>query len=148
MASNEQVKRYLAYWFQLGRRVIIEEGKDAILPQPIYQGDRYSAEFETCWQRIQKADPTKCHLEGTIQTIGELFNAHWEIEPCARCDMPVPILMLGNRQPTCPCGEMPLWPNTELPQPRTPLDDRTQLERIRQRITNYSQRTPQDGKIS
>ncbi|HEY9659576.1 MAG TPA: hypothetical protein V6C65_14045, partial [Allocoleopsis sp.] len=85
MASSDQVRRYLAYWFQLGKPVVIKNGETQILPQPVIQGDRYSPEFEACWQRIAAQDGRNCYLEGTAQTIEELLTPMWEIDPCARC---------------------------------------------------------------
>ncbi|WP_416674668.1 hypothetical protein [Egbenema bharatensis] len=139
MASPDQVKQYLAYWFQLGKRLIVRNGEKAILPQPVIQGDRYSAEFEDCWQYITKNSSKDCYLEGTVQTIDELLSSRWDISPCARCDMPVPMMNLGLQPPECPCADLPLWPNTELPKPRSPVSNQTQLNSIRDRLRRSHQ---------
>jgi hypothetical protein len=52
MASEQEVRQYLAYWFQLGKKVLIRNGQESLLPQPVIQGDRYSQAFEDCWQQI------------------------------------------------------------------------------------------------
>ena len=56
MASENQVREYIAYWFQLGKKVLIRNGSEALLPQPVITGDRYSHEFEECWQKIISPD--------------------------------------------------------------------------------------------
>ncbi len=139
MASSDQVKRYLAYWFQLGKPVVINNGETQVLPQPVIQGDRYSPEFEICWQRISAKGGRDCYLEGTIQTIEELLSPTWEIDPCARCEMPVPVMSLGFHSFPCPCFDLPSWPNSDLPQPRSPVDSRAKLDQIRSRLTNTKQ---------
>jgi hypothetical protein len=44
MANKHEVKKYLAHWFQLGKKVVIENGKEILSPQPVLKGDRYSPE--------------------------------------------------------------------------------------------------------
>jgi hypothetical protein len=140
MASPDQVKQYLAYWFQLGKQLIIDNGQDVILPQPVMQGDQYSPEFEVCWQRVLTHNGRNCYLEGTAETLEQLLSPAWDMSPCARCSMPVPMLSLGSREPSCPCSDMPFWPNNELPQPRSPIDTHVQLDRIRDRLINSNAR--------
>ncbi|MBD2209835.1 hypothetical protein H6G27_08095 [Nostoc linckia FACHB-104] len=133
MANEQDVKRYLAYWFQLGRKVIVGNGKTALLPQQVLQGDRYSEEFEDIWQEIHhQAD--ECHLEGTDETIAELLTPAWEMLPCSRCEMPVPMRNIGMPALSCPCNTLPNWPNSELPQPRNPISTQEQLQIIRDRL--------------
>lgn len=149
MASPEQVKQYLAYWFQIGKRIVIG-GKDYMLPQPVMQQDRYSDSFETCWQRIMNVGAENCNLDGMPQSIGELLSSRWEIAPCARCDMPVPMISLGIQPLVCPCNDVPNWPNTELPQPRSPVNGDARLGSIRDRLTKmthsaHSSRKEQPG---
>ena len=134
MASSDQVKQYLAYWLQLGKRLVLDRGQ-SVLPQPVITGDRYSAEFEDCWQRILQVNGQGCYLEGTIQTVADLLSSNWDITACARCAMPVPILNVGVHPNACPCFDLPTWPNPDLPQPRSPVDSRAQLEQIRQRLS-------------
>ena len=134
MASEQQVRQYLAYWFQLGKPVLLQGGQEALLPRPVIQGDRYSDEFEACWQRLRSLDGD-CHLEGTTYTIGELLSPAWEIDPCSRCAMPVPIKSVGVASLDCPCIDLPGWPNTDLPQPRSPVSSQSRLLTIRDRLS-------------
>lgn len=133
MANEQDVKRYLAYWFQLGRRVIVGNGKTELLPQQVLQGDRYSDEFENIWQQIHY-QAGECHLEGTDETIAELLTPAWEMLPCSRCEMPVPMRNVGMPALSCPCNTLPNWPNSELPQPRNPISTQEQLQIIRDRL--------------
>lgn len=152
MASPDQVKQYLAYWFQLGKPLMVvhqanrsgasqqADGKDdraKFLPQSVIHGDRYSPEFENCWQQILSGAWNLSYLEGTVQTIEELLSPQWEISSCARCTMPVPMLCLGVQigDSDCPCADLKGWPNTELPLPRQPIDSRSRLEHIRDRLS-------------
>ena len=118
MASEQQVKRYLAYWFQLGKKVVIHNGESTLLPEPIIAGDRYSQEFEKVWQQILSPDTGDCYLESTQETIAKLLTPEWEVASCARCEMPVPTRTAGMPPEVCPCCDLPSWPNTELPSPR------------------------------
>ncbi len=135
MASEQQVKRYLSYWFQLGKKVVIRNGEATLRPQLVFAGDRYSDEFESIWQRILSPDSGDCHLEGTPQTIADLLTPRWSLEPCARCDMPVPLINMGIQPELCPCNDLPTWPNTELPPPREPVDSTDRLRAIRDRLS-------------
>ncbi len=136
MASEEQVKQHLAYWFQLGKKVLLRNGQEALLPQPVVEGNRYSWAFEDCWQRIISPDSGNCYLEGTTQDIKELLTSAWEITPCARCCMPVPIVSTGIQPIPCTCNDLPDWPNLELPKPRSPVDSLAHIKRICQRLKN------------
>lgn len=139
MASSSQVRQYLAYWFQLGKPVVVNHGQEKLLPNPVIQGDRYSPDFEACWQQILTVGCDKCHLDGTVQSIGELLDSSWEITPCARCDMPVPTISLGMQPAVCPCFDLPSWPNADLPHPRSPVDSQAQLSVIRDRLKSRQQ---------
>jgi len=142
MANNENIKRYLAYWFQLGKRVVIGNGVATLLPQFVYKGDRYSQEFEDCWQRITSPESGDCYLEGTNETIAQLLTSVWEIIPCGRCNMPVPMKKLGISPETCPCHNLLSWPNTELPAPRSAVNNQEQLKGIRDRLLeNFSSKS-------
>jgi hypothetical protein len=134
MAASEQVKRYLAYWFQLGKPLVVEPDQRTILPQPIIVGNRYSPEFESLWQQLLALGGQGCYLEGTVQSIADLLSSTWEISDCARCGMPVPIISLGVSSAPCPCFDLPTWPNSDLPQPRLPVDERSRLGQIRDRL--------------
>ncbi|NJN85074.1 MAG: hypothetical protein HC881_00485 [Leptolyngbyaceae cyanobacterium SL_7_1] len=134
MASQEQVRQYLAHWFQLGKQVWINNGQAALLPQSVISGDRYSPEFEVCWQQVMSPESGECYLDGTSQTIAELLSPAWEISSCGRCAMPIPVASVGMPALNCPCIDLPLWPNTELPKPRLPISNQTQLSQIRDRL--------------
>lgn len=137
MASAQEVKKYLAYWFQLGKKVRLNDGK-ALLPQSVIEGERYSNEFENCWQQILSADGD-CYLEGSEQTVEELLCSSWEVMPCARCSMPIPMPASGIASLDCTCSDLDNWPNTELPAPRSPVNSSTQLNRIRERLGRNGQ---------
>lgn len=132
MASEQKVKQYLAYWFQLGKKVLTPNGQ-TILPQPVIQGDRYSQEFEDCWRHILAASGDS-HLEGTEQSIAQLLTPAWELADCARCSMPVPVRSVGIASLFCPCNDLATWPNTEIPAPRSPVNSQAQLTDIRDRL--------------
>lgn len=134
MAAQNTVKKYLAYWFQLGKRVFLRNGQEAICPSLVIQGDRYSQEFERCWQRILSPESGDCYLEGTEETIDELLFGEWEIVCCARCTMPVPVPTRGLPSAACPCNDLPDWPNTEVPFPREPVSTQQRLKQIRDRL--------------
>jgi hypothetical protein len=133
MAKEQDVKRYLAYWFQLGRQVVVGNGQAYLLPQPVLKGDSYSPEFEECWLEIY-SQAGECHLEGTDETIAELLTPAWEMLPCSRCDMPIAMRNVGMPALFCPCNTLPNWPNTELPGPRSPISTEEQLKLIRDRL--------------
>lgn len=135
MASEQQVRQYLAYWFQLGKGVVIQNTHQTLLPRPVIQGNRYSPEFEDTWKQVTAQSAGDCHLEGTAQTIQELLSPLWDIDPCARCSMPVPFRSPGLPPVLeCPCSDLPDWPNTEMPQPRAPINSANQLMQIRDRL--------------
>ncbi len=138
MATKQEVRKYLAYWFQLGKKVITSNGQISFLPRPVLKGDRYSDEFEECWQKILSKSTGECHLEGTYETIGELLTPAWEVLPCGRCQMPIPKRNLGMPALLCPCNDLPTWPNSELPPPRDPVNSQSELMSIYQRLQrNY-----------
>lgn len=138
MASEQQVRQYLAYWFQLGKRVLIRNGQESLLPQPVIRGDRYSQEFEDCWQQLVSPNVGTCYLEGTDETIAELLTPAWEMNPCGRCQMPVPIRSTGTPPLSCPCNDLSSWPNPEIPAPREPVSTEAQLTAIRDRLLKAS----------
>jgi hypothetical protein len=134
MAMEAEVKQYLAYWFQLGKRVILQNGRKSLLPQPIYNGQNYSSEFESCWKQINDPQNGDCYLENTEQTIQELLSSAWEFLPCARCEMPIPLSVASQPSLVCPCNDLTTWPNTQLPKPRSPIDSQERLQQIRHRL--------------
>ncbi|MDJ0735865.1 MAG: hypothetical protein QNJ47_17680 [Nostocaceae cyanobacterium] len=138
MATKQEVKKYLAYWFQLGKKVVVGNGS-TLLPERIIVGDRYSDEFEECWEKIISPEMGDCYLEGTHQTIAELLTPAWEMEICARCEMPIAMHSIGMPAVICPCYYLPEWPNTELPSPRCPVDTQEYLQQIRDRLFENGQ---------
>lgn len=138
MAARYQVKRYLAYWFQLGKPVVVQAGRTTILPKTVIAGDRYSDEFETCWQFLLSPESGECHLEGSHHTIEDLLTSKWDIADCARCSMPVPMLNQGVSDLSCPCNDMPNWPDMSLPPPRSPVNSQMHLSGMRDRLHHRS----------
>jgi hypothetical protein len=135
MASQDQVKQYLAYWFQLGKKVLIRSGQEAVLPQPVIAGARYSEEFEAVWQQLLSPNSGDCYLEGTNETIAQLLTPAWELNPCGRCSMPVPMRSAGLPPEVCPCNDLSDWPHTGVPLPRAPVNSQTHLKDIRDRLS-------------
>lgn len=134
MAESEKVKKYIAYWFQLGKKIVIPSQNTAVLPSCILNIHGYSSEFEECWQLVSNENTGDCYLEGTSQTIQQLLSSKWEISECARCSMPVPMIDIGVQSSTCVCDDMENWPNNQLPSPRQPIDNQKNLRRISQSI--------------
>ena len=134
MASTYQVKQYLAYWLQLGKKVAINNGDRRLLPEKIIVGDRYSEEFEAVWQQILSPNSGDCYIEGTDETIAELLTAQWEIVSCSRCVMPIAMRTQGMPANYCPCSDLSTWPNSDLPHPRSPVSSESHLSSIRDRI--------------
>ena len=138
MASATQVRTYLAYWFQLGKKLIWSNGKAELLPKQIIQGDRFSNEFEACWQKIMSVEGRDCYLEGSSETVADLLSPAWDISSCARCTMPVAMVESGVPSLDCMCSDLDNWPNNELPAPRSPVNNYVHLNRIRTRLQNKS----------
>ena len=145
MASASQVKQYLAYWLQLGKKVLIGNGNAALQPQIIIEGDRYSQEFESCWQTILSPESGDCYLEGTVETIDELLTPEWELSVCCRCAMPIPLQIVGMPPVCCPCSDLSGWPNLDIPPPRSPVDTQVQLESLRDRLVIASNKDIEDN---
>ena len=134
MANQEQVKQYLAYWFLVGKKVYINNGQEERKPESILQRDRFSSEFEACWQEILSCESGACYLEGTDQTVEELLTPDWEVEPCARCEMPIPLKNSGMKAGACPCHDLKDWPNDEIPRPHLPVNNQQHLTQISHRL--------------
>jgi hypothetical protein len=134
MSSEQQVKRYLAYWFQLGKKIVLDKSNLLVLDEPVIVGEHYSQEFEDICKLIFSPDSGDCYLEGTQQTIAELLLPQWEVDSCAVCEMPIPIKTAGIPSLLCPCHDLLTWPNTELPAPREPVNSRDSLRGIRDRL--------------
>ena len=136
MASTENVRLYLAYWFQLGKRLVLDNGKEILLPKPVMEGNYYSQQFEECWAKVDQAEGKNCYLEGTDYTIDSLLSPRWDIHPCARCDMPIATVESGLPSLLCPCNDLMYWPNLDLPIPRPPISTKNQLTRLKNRLNN------------
>lgn len=136
MASPQQVKDYLASWLQLGKPIRVGLQQEPYSVQQVVQGDRYSSEFEALWQYVQGPESGECSLDGVVPTVADLLTDQWEITDCSRCQMPVSLPVAGIASPECPCHDLSNWPNTELPQPRTPVDSGQHLRSIYQRLTH------------
>jgi hypothetical protein len=134
MASATEVKTYLAHWFQLGKKLIWCNGEAELLPKKIIQGDRFSAEFEECWQKIISVNGQNCYLVGAEATIQELLTPAWTIDQCARCAMFIPIIESGIQPLGCACSDLDNWPNTELPKPHSPINSQAKLNNISERL--------------
>lgn len=135
MASPQQVKDYLASWLQLGKPIRVGLQQEPYSVQRVVQGDRYSPEFEALWQYVQGPESGDCSLDGVVPTVAELLTDQWEIIDCSRCQMPVSLPVAGIASSECPCHDLSNWPNTDLPQPRSPVDSGKHLRSIYQRLT-------------
>ncbi|MEO0540817.1 MAG: hypothetical protein AAFZ80_08110 [Cyanobacteria bacterium P01_A01_bin.105] len=134
MATEQDVKHYLACWLQLGKRVFLPNRQEPCRLDTVLHGDRFSEAFEHCWSIIQAAQGRNCHLEGTDVTFDQMFSGAWEIDQCARCGMTVPIPNVLYNGMLCPCSDLEGWPNDELPRPRLPQGDNPHLKRIADRL--------------
>ncbi|MBE9076272.1 hypothetical protein IQ241_02995 [Romeria aff. gracilis LEGE 07310] len=133
MASSEQVRDYLAHWFQLGKRVVLRNG-ETIRPDPVIRGEQWSPEFDQCWSQIMQNEGRECYLEGTTETIAELLSEGWEVTACSRCAMPIAMPGFMKIDPVCPCSDLSNWPNNEVPAPRQPVRSRDRLSQIGNRL--------------
>ena len=134
MASQTQVREYLAHWFQLGKPVVLAEHRGECLPKPIFQNGDYSRSFEDCWHQIMVTSGQDCYLQGTTQSIAAMLSPAWEVTSCSRCEMPIAMPTAGTMTALCPCNDLMSWPNTEMPSPRTAVDDRRHLAELQQRL--------------
>ena len=134
MASQDQIRNFLAHWFQLGKPVVLAENRGECLPDPIFQQGCYSQSFEDCWHKIMVTSGRDCYLKGTTQSIAEMLSPVWDITPCARCEMPIAMPTAGVMTALCPCDDLPTWPNTDVPMPRTAVNSDQRLTDLRQRL--------------
>lgn len=134
MATQEQIRSFLAHWFQLGKPIVLAGAHDECLPGPVYYKNGYSQSFEDCWQRIMEMGGKGCYLKGTTQTVADMLSSGWDIAPCARCDMPVAVPSLGMMKSPCPCHDLHTWPNYDVPTPRMAVDDGHHLGEIHRRL--------------
>jgi hypothetical protein len=134
MASQDQVRNFLAHWFQLGKPVVLAEDRGECLPDPVFQNGHYSQAFEDCWHRVMVTSGQDCYLKGTSQSIAAMLSPAWDVTPCARCEMPIVIPTAGTMTELCPCNDLATWPSTEIPMPRTAVDNQHHLTALRQRL--------------
>lgn len=140
MASSSKVRQYIAYWLQLGKKILIGNGAAVRVPNQVIKGESYSREFEQFWQKVRSPESGDCYLRGTQETIRELLTPGWDIVTCARCPMLKPLRTRGMPPNTCPCEDVPNWPNRDIPAPRLPVSDRTKLRNICDRLGQMAQR--------
>jgi hypothetical protein len=135
MALPTQVKTYLSYWFQLGRGVQMPLGAGIVKPAAVLADGGYSTEFEALWQQlVQPPIAASSYLDGTEQTIAQLLDTDWEIQDCARCNLPIPMKVAGLPPQSCPCDELKNLPNIEEIPPRAPIDSQAALRRLCERL--------------
>jgi hypothetical protein len=134
MAVEADVKKYVACWMQLGKKVWTKAGQSFCFAKQILNQDEYSPEFEDCWIKIMALDSGDCYLDGTSVTIGDLLTSEWEILECSRCDMPISLAIAKQPSLSCPCHDLPNWPNTELPLPHAPINTQSRLQLIQNRL--------------
>jgi hypothetical protein len=132
MATHQELRHYLAHWFQLGKPLILKGVPHIITPT--LNTDRPSEEFEQLWEEILQA-PHLASLEGSETTLGELLSGNWEIMDCARCEMPIPLKNSGTLTNHCICQDMETWPNSDTLAPHNPIDDHDRLQQLRHRLT-------------
>lgn len=137
MASVQKVQSYLAYWFQLGKPVLLQHRNAQCLPAPVFQGAELSPDFQACWQQITE-HPEQSFLKGTDESIAELLSDEWDVEGCARCTMPIPMPVRGIKLSPCPCADLPSWPNEAVPSPRAAVSTSTHLDSLRKRLDEPS----------
>jgi hypothetical protein len=141
MASSQEVRQYLAHWFQLGK-VVNVPNSPSIFPRRVLQGNTYTIEFEDCWKQV--INQPAAYLDGTEQTIAELLTDRWDVIDCSRCTMPIPLPAVGLPQnQNCTCQDMPTWPNTELPMPRSAEVVAMKTTGLRQRLASLALSPPQ-----
>ena len=133
MATSQDIKSFIAQWLQLGKSVEQLDGSFCFKPEKIHGYQGYSQEFEDWWQEFER-QAHKWALSGTKEPLDALYGDNWEITDCARCDMPIPILVAGLNDVDCPCSDLPHWPNLELPHPHTPDESKSRLGMIRDRL--------------
>ena len=110
------------------------DGSIAYQEKNVVQGDRYTDDFERCWQAIAQDNGKSFYLGGTNQSLAELLSPAWEITGCARCGMPTPIAQSSVQTLACPCEDLDNWPDLDTIRPRPPVSSQTQLSQISQRL--------------
>lgn len=137
MASQQQIKQYLAYWVQLGKGVVIGDRPPAYC-KTVSASEAYSPTFELLWQKVESCHGQQCHITGTEQELAELFSERWQVTACYRCELLIPQKVRGIHSEACPCSDLDSWPNLEIPKPRLPLSSNGHLAKICQRLTELA----------
>ncbi len=133
MATQSQVKQYLACWLQVGKRVVhSRDGTEFNSPQ-ILTINGYSEEFEAWWHEFSQ-DASHWYLEGSDRPLDCLLTPQWDMVDCPLCVMPVPKLIAGVNDTACTCSDLALWPNLDLPTPHTPEDKHQRLDQLRDKL--------------
>ncbi len=133
MATHQEIRQYLAHWFQLGKPLILNGTSHCITPT--LNTDRPSREFEQIWQQILEM-PHLAYLEGSAVDLGQLLTGIWEIADCARCEMPIPLKAAGipiSAIP-CTCDNMTTWPNQNTLPPHSPINTTDRLHQLRKTL--------------
>ncbi len=108
-----------------------------MIPKKVLNDSGYSSELEKLWALVTNdCNRQYCYLEGTNESIGELLSPEWDIIDCARCNMPMPIVELGIQSASCVCDDLDNWPNNELPNPRSSVNNTERLMIIRKSLLN------------
>jgi hypothetical protein len=132
MATKQELKHYVGLWLQAGKRL---ESGGKLLDTPAVRGlNGYSTEFNQFWESIWE-QRWFVYLSLTDCSIGELEAEEWEIKHCANCRMPSAVKIAGLTELHCICGDIYLWPNTELPLPRVPGDDSCRLQNLIEKLS-------------
>jgi hypothetical protein len=132
MASPAAVREYLACWFQAGKSIVSDQG--TWRPERIRQGEGYSSEFLSYWRQMEQRGLHRYYLAGTDVSLEQLCSDCWEIVPCSRCTMPIPVRVAGMTTSPCPCHDLALWPNLELPLPHGVVDTQAYLAQMQARL--------------
>ncbi len=135
MAARSDVKQYLAYWLQLGKKIFIKGQPQAVGLDRVINHEQYDEVFEQLWLNVSGKQANLAYLEGTDETIQDLLSTEWQIVDCPRCELRLPCLDLGPRQfNSCPCEGLNNWPNYDTLQPRSPVITKTHLSSICDRL--------------
>ncbi|PSB01280.1 hypothetical protein [Merismopedia glauca] len=141
MASEQQVKQYIASWLQLGRKILVNDSRGILTlsAKKVVEGDRYTQEFESIWQQVSLLNSHNSYLEGTTETIAQLIAPAWEIVPCSLCNMLVATPQVVTQISSCPCHDLPNWPNNNIPVPTGAINSQVGLQEICHRLlTSHS----------
>jgi hypothetical protein len=136
MASSEQVRQYIASWLQLDKKILVDLSSGTLIlsTNKVVEGDKYTQEFESIWQQVSILSPQNSYLEGTTEPIAQLLTPAWEIIPCSLCNILVAIPQVGTKVSSCPCHDLPNWPNNNIPVPTGAINSQLGLQEICRRL--------------